>query len=78
MIEIYKARLAKGFSQTYGVDYLESFALIAKLHSVNLILFLAANFDWNFQKFDVKNAFLHGYLQEEIYMEFTTSAYNAN
>ena len=69
-IERYKSRLvAKGYTQTYGVDYLETFALVAKMNTIQVLLSLAANFEWNLQQFDVKNVFLHGDLKEEIYME---------
>ncbi|CAL8148575.1 unnamed protein product [Prunus armeniaca] len=69
-INHYKARLvAKSYTQTYGVDYLETFAPVAKLNTVRVLLSLAANHDWNLLQFDVKNVFLHGDLKEEIYMD---------
>ena len=39
---------------------METFALVAKMNTVRMILSLAANYGWNLQQFDVKNAFLHG------------------
>ena len=69
-IERYKLKLiVKGYSQTYVVDYLETFAPIAKMNRIRLLLSLVVNSEWSLQQFDVKNAFLHGDLEEEIYME---------
>ena len=69
-IDRYKACLvAKGFSQVEGIDYFETFAPIAKMNSIHLVLSLAASQGWIVFQMDVKSAFLHGDLHEEIYME---------
>ena len=64
-----KTRLvAKGYAQTYGVDYSDTFSLVAKLTFIHLFISLAASYDWDLHQLDIRNAFLHRDLQEEVYM----------
>jgi hypothetical protein len=64
-----KARLvARGFSQTHGVDYFETFAPVVRYESVRCVLSLAASKKMTVHQFDVKTAFLHGELNEDVFM----------
>ena len=68
-IDRHKARLvARGYTQTYGIDYQETFVPVAKLNTIRILISLAVNLDWPLQQYDIKNAFLHGDLKEDIYM----------
>ena len=66
----YKARLvAKGFRQQQGVDFEEIFSPIVKMTTLHCVLALAAREDMELVQMDVKTAFLHGDLHEDIYMQ---------
>ena len=68
-VRIYKDRLvAKGFRQVQGVDYDETFSPVAMLKSVQIILAIAAYFDYEIWQMDVKTAFLNGNLTEDVYI----------
>ena len=61
--------MQKGYAQTYGIDYDETFAPAAKMAIVRSVITVAATKGWFMHQMDVKNAFLHGELQEEVYVE---------
>ena len=68
-VKWYKACLvAKGFTQIYDIDHTETFAPVAKLNTILVLLSLAANLDWPFHQFDIKNVFLNGELEEEVFI----------
>ena len=68
-VETFKARLvAKGYTQKEGIDYEETFSLVAMLKFIIILLSMAAHYDYKIWQMDVKTAFLNGNLDEEIYM----------
>ena len=69
-IEKFKARFfARGFSLKEGIDYEETFALVARYTSMRTILALVAKLKWKLHQMDVKIAFLNGAIEEEVYIE---------
>jgi hypothetical protein len=69
-VDKYKTRLvAKGYNQQYGVDYAEVFALVARLDTIRMVLSLAAQKSWLIYQLDVKLAFLHGEINEEVFVD---------
>ena len=69
-IEKYKARLvAKGYTQKEGEDYFDTYSLVARLTTIQVLLSLAASHGLLVHQMDVKTAFLNGEIEEEIYMD---------
>ncbi|KAK2444948.1 putative mitochondrial protein [Trifolium repens] len=65
-----KARLvAQGYTQVEGLDFEETFAPVARLESIRLLLGVACILKFKLYQMDVKSAFLNGYLHEEVYVE---------
>ncbi|GJR00654.1 retrotransposon protein, putative, ty1-copia subclass [Tanacetum coccineum] len=69
-VHTYKLRLvAKGYTQTLGIDYEETFSPIANIRAIRILIAIAAFYDYDIWQMDVKTAFLNGYISEEVYME---------
>jgi hypothetical protein len=64
-----KARLvAQGFCQKEGVDFEETFAPMARIETIRMLLAYAASKGFKLYQMDVKSAFLNGYIEEEVYV----------
>ena len=65
-----KARLvAKGYNQEFGIDFEESFAPVARLEAIRILLAYASSKAFQLQQMDVKSTFLNGYIKEDVYVE---------
>ena len=61
--------VAKGYNQEEGIDYDETYAPIARLEAIRLLLAFACIMDFRLYQMDMKSAFLNGYIEEEIYVD---------
>jgi hypothetical protein len=61
--------VVKGYSQVKGLDFEETFAPIARLESIRILLTYVTHHDFKLYQIDVKSAFLNGPIKEEVYME---------
>lgn len=69
-IDRYKARLvAKGFKQRYDIDYEDTSSPVVKIATIKIVLSIVVSRGWSLRQLYVKNAFLHGVLEEEVYMK---------
>ena len=71
-VQTFKAMLVvKGFTQTQGIDYDETFSPVAMLKSIRILMAIAAYFDYEIWQMDVKTAFLNRKFSEDVYMVTT-------
>jgi histone deacetylase 1/2 len=69
-IKKWDARLvATWFKQWYGIEYEDTFSPVIKAATIRLVLSISVSRGWSLRQLDIKNAFLHGVLEEEVYMK---------
>ena len=61
--------MAKRYAQTYDIDYFEILSPVIRMNSIRILFFIAINLSWSLFQLNIKNTFLYGDLQEEVYME---------
>ena len=77
-LDRYKARwVLRGFSQEHGIDFDETFSPVVKPATIRVILSIALSSNWKIRQLDVKNAFLHGKLSEEVFCHHPTGFVDA-
>lgn len=60
--------MEKGYNQVYGIDYMDSFFLVAKVVTIRILLALSTSNNWFLHQLDINNAFLYGSFDEEVYL----------
>jgi hypothetical protein len=60
--------VGKGFKQCYDIDYEDMFSHVVKVAKIQMVLSIAVSRGWSLRQLDVQNVFLHGVLEEEVYM----------
>ena len=70
--------MAKGFNQEEGIDYEETFTLVARLEVIRMLLAYASSNNFKLFQMDVKTAFLNGFISKEVYVKQTSGFENDN